>query len=381
MPSHLPSRPPSSLDHLTPANILALQRTLGNRAVQRLLAARQPATDTLDPATTLDPVAAPDVERDLLSPAQVARAIGFYRAQPARYTPGIIKQIQEAVGTDPTGTITAVDVQAVAKRQARLNLTETPALKVDGMAGPRTLPSVFKIGLAKDDPLATFTAEAAKRWKDKTKSEEVIAQEVVDKLLTDRLNALDIPKVPLKILDDLGTRGAFSSGAWELKLDRLQFRPGPKHDLKATTASIYHEGRHAEQAFKVGQMLAGRKRTAAQINAETGLNLEVAKQAVLKPLAPGTMEAVIAEGWHDSLDSDAGIEARRRNSVELKAASRARDAAQAAFDKDPSPANAAKLAKAEARFDKAVAVHDDLPHEFDAERLEARVEKEFDKAP
>jgi hypothetical protein len=38
---------------------------------------------------------------------------------------------------------------------------------------------------------------------------------------------------------------------------------------------------------------------------------------------------------------------------------------------------AARQAKAEARFDRAVAEHDDLPHEFDAERLETKVRQQF----
>jgi hypothetical protein len=251
----------------------------------------------------------------------------------------------------------------------------------NGLLPNRTLPSIFKIGLAKDDALTSYTAEAAKLWKDKTKSESDTAKQVVDTLMADRLKAIDVPPVEVKILPDLGSRGAFSSKDWLLKLDEDQFHPGDKHDLKETTATIYHECRHAEQEFKVAQMLAGRKKTAGQIHDETGLNLDVAKKAGLKPLPPGTMETVIAEGWYDSLYGDAGFEARRLNSIELTAASRARDKAQKAFDADPSPANKAKLDQANARFDKAVDIHDDLPHEFDAERLEARVEKEFDKAP
>jgi hypothetical protein len=41
------------------------------------------------------------------------------------------------------------------------------------------------------------------------------------------------------------------------------------------------------------------------------------------------------------------------------------------------PENKAKLDQAKARFGRAVDEHDDFPHEFDAERLESKVAKQF----
>src|SRR5215831_1003993 len=75
------------------SGLLYLQHVIGNRTVQGLLVARQQTT-----------------AEGPLSPAQVHDAIAFYRAQPARYTRDIIMEIQRAVGTDPTGGISAVDV-------------------------------------------------------------------------------------------------------------------------------------------------------------------------------------------------------------------------------------------------------------------------------
>jgi hypothetical protein len=375
---------PAALARGTPAGILALQGAVGNRAVQRVLLARQPAPAEAESATAVD--------RPLLAAAQVARALGFYRAQPRRYTPAIVAQIQTAVGTAPTGTMTEADVQAVATRQAALNLEASPALKVDGMAGPRTLPAVFKIGLAKDDPLKSYASKAAKMWLDPTQSEEQIANEIANTLMKDRVTAIGMPPPVFKVVDNLGSRGNFRASEWLVTLDRQNFQPGKRHDLKATTETIYHEYRHAEQTFKVGQMLAGKKKTAKQINDRTQLRLDIAEQAVLRPIAPGTMEAVIAEGWDDALNNTARLVAIQN---EVKAASNARDAAQkerdaadAAAKADPSPANQARLAKAEAalakaqaRNDKAVAAHDDLPDEVDAGRVGTRVGKEFEKTP
>ena len=103
-------------------------------------------------------------------------------------------------------------------------------------------------------------------------------------------------------------------------------------------------------------MLAGQKKTAAEITARTKLRGDGVDLAVAQPLAPGSRQALIAQGWDDTLNGAAGIEARRKNNAEKKAA-------------------------AERRYDKAVAVHDDQPNEFDAERLQTRVDQEFDKAP
>ena len=90
-----------------PSRLLYLQQVIGNRTVQRLLVARQQGA-----------------AEGPLSAAQVRDAIAYYRAQPARYTRDIIMEIQTAVGTDPTGSISAVDVQAVATRQQALNVDE-----------------------------------------------------------------------------------------------------------------------------------------------------------------------------------------------------------------------------------------------------------------
>jgi hypothetical protein len=246
------------------------------------------------------------------------------------------------------------------------------------MAGPRTLPSIFKFGLSEDASVSDFAKKAKETFEAKDgKSEEEKAKSLVSDLVNKRLAALNIPPVAVEVANDLGTRGAFSSGDWKLKLDRLQFQPGKFHDLRDTTATIYHEARHAEQDFRVGQLLARQGKSAEQITAITGLNADVAKKAVDAKGDITAMQALIAQGWFDSLHGAAGLARRRRNSEELRAAFTAREAACDAFKADPTPQNKAKLDLAKARFDRAVAEHDDLPHEFDAERLESKVATQF----
>ena len=240
------------------------------------------------------------------------------------------------------------------------------------------MPSIFKFGLSEDASVSDFTKKAKETFDAKDgRTEEEKAKSVVSDLINKRLAALKIPPVGVEVLDDLGTRGAFDSGDWKFKLDRLQFQPGKFHDLRDTTATIYHEARHAEQDFRVGQLLARQGKNAAQITAITGLNADVAQKAVDAKGDITAMQALIAQGWFDSLHGAAGIARRRRNGEELRASFRAREAACDAFKKDPTPKNRAALDKAKARFGRAVAEHDDLPHEFDAERLESKVATQF----
>jgi hypothetical protein len=339
--------------------LLRLQQILGNRAFQRQVAVDAPS----EPAAPL------------LNPQQVQRALNFYAAQPGRYTRAIIMEIQFAVDSVPTGVMTAADVQAVARRQQAMNdAGETPALAVDGMAGPRTLPSIFRIGLAQDNELDTFSAEARELLANpQGRTDEQVAQALCDQLNT-RLSNLNIPQVRVDTTQQVGGRGVFDFRAWELRLDQRQFTDPALRDMTKTASTVYHEGRHAEQYFRIAQMLAGRGRSARAIHAETQIEQTTVDAAVQNPLQRGTMEAVIAEGWYDSLFGAAGVARKERNSAELRAAFAAREAARRAHESNPTPQTQARLTAAEARYDRAVAEHDDMPHEFDAERLEARVE-------
>ncbi|HLV36597.1 MAG TPA: hypothetical protein VKY59_15850, partial [Spirillospora sp.] len=257
-----------------PGNVLYLQQVIGNQAVQRLLIARQEAAvaEAEALATAVD---------GPLSPAQVVKALSYYKRRPNLYTREIIMEIQFAVGSVPTGKMTPLDVQMVAKKQQELNVDAEPKLKIDGMAGPRTLPTVFKFGLSEDDSISQYTEKAKEKWDNKgNKSEEDIAREIVDELINKRFADLKMPPLKVEIQENLGSRGSFRGSDWTMRLDARQFRPGRFHDLRDTTATIYHEARHAEHDFRIAQMLAQKGHTAEQIEARTALELSVARSAV-----------------------------------------------------------------------------------------------------
>ena len=94
-----------------------------------------------------------------LNATQVAAAIRFHTIQPERYSPEIMREIQARVGVDQTGVADEATVQAIATFQ-QTEGTEHPELKVDGMAGPRTLPRMFPTGLKAPGEAQKFGEEA-----------------------------------------------------------------------------------------------------------------------------------------------------------------------------------------------------------------------------
>jgi hypothetical protein len=336
--------------------IAFLQHTIGNQAVQRLLISR--STDT-----ALKP----------LSPSQTSKAVAYYPRRASQYTPEIIMQIQAEVGTKPTGRMAEEDVQAVARRQQQLNEDGAhPALKIDGMAGPRTLPTVFKFGMSQDDELGEYGQFAREQLAHREGvSDEEIAMKLIEQL-NRQLNQQAIPPV-IPVIGTQALGGGFNFTTWELIINPRLFKDDDQ--LHHLTISIYHEGRHAEQRFRVARLLAGRGRSAEQIHQETSIPTDIAELACENPLQLDTMEAVIAQHWYESMYGKEGIEQRNRNGAEIDAAFAEREAAKKANKEHPSPANQAREDAAKERYKRANAEHDDIPTEFDAERQEDRMLK------
>jgi hypothetical protein len=81
---------------------------------------------------------------------------------------------------------------------------------------------------------------------------------------------------------------------------------------------VYHEMRHAEQWFRIAQLLAntplkdGSKRTAAQINAELGIPQDIAQKAIDTPLKKE--QVADAKRWYESIV----INKNKRNDIIIK---------------------------------------------------------------
>ena len=330
-----------------------LQRSAGNRAVTGLVQ-RQ--------------VEAPPA---LLSPGQAALAVSFYRGKPDLYPPDVITKIQNAVKSTPTGVADTEMVQGVARFQ------ETSVLKVDGMAGPRTLPRLFESGLATETDRKQFVTSGkgvAAAW-----ATLATPEARADKLFEGVKALLDAEQVftPGHEVGDLGkAAGVFESRPWRMRFDRAALSTPTIDDDAARDLSgtVYHEARHAEQFHKMARMLATKGFKAEQIQAKMRIPIEVAQDAFNNKLPRGIEFATASQQF----DSVFGAGAAHHEQAEREAPSAAElQAAQADVAADPSnQAKQRKLAKLTAQFK----AYHDLPTENDAFATETDFEASWDEA-
>jgi hypothetical protein len=361
-PGSAPSPVPSAARDPAVGRMLMLQRRAGNRAARALLQ-RQEADEPAGP----------------LDARQVAAAIRFYTSQPGRYTPEIMREIQARVGVEQTGAADAATVQAVATFQQN-DGTEHPELKIDGMAGPRTLPRMFPTGLKAPGEAQSFGGEAQTevidRWHDLTPQQR--AAELV-RLVNVHLERVGVPAVTPNPIDTGTNLGTFDFTTWamDVGVEALAIAQPDRAQAADVVDTIYHEARHAEQWFRIAQLRALQRRRgegAAEderlgraIAAELQIPRRIADRAVTSPprFALGSMEALVAQGWFDSIY---GRGSAHRNQVltELDRAGTALERAEARFASNPTPANQAALERARARRIRALDGHAQLPEENDA---------------
>ncbi len=358
--------------------MIALQRSAGNHAVGEMLVATQRQGQAAPPAV------APPLTTD-----QVARARSFYVRQPGKYTPEILRQIQARVGSPETGEADDDMISAVAAFQAA-----NPPLKVDGMAGPRTLPTAFKVGLRDQPEVDRYVAGAESVIADWTKlTPEERAAKLVEAVNKD-LQGDGVPQVAHEFAP-IRNLGEFRFATWTLQLGRDAFAQAAPSAAERSdaAATVYHESRHAQQWFMMARMLAGKRHKAAGIAAEMQIPRRIADAAVADPLPKGSMEALEAEGWWDSVFG-AGSAHRDSLLTQLDQRERAQSAAQRALDKAKeedekhhAPATEAKVDAAQRRLDAANEAFNkvrgavlDLPEEFDATRAEEAVAQGLLKA-
>ncbi|MBE2182560.1 MAG: peptidoglycan-binding protein [Anaerolineae bacterium] len=110
-----------SQSSLHPQNIMKLQRTVGNRTVQRMMTQQNM---TAAPTVQCTPAA------DSLSEDQLIRAVKYNKSR--HYSEDVIKQIQHAVGVNDDGIMGEDTARAVATWQAQ------NGVEVDGKIGPNT---------------------------------------------------------------------------------------------------------------------------------------------------------------------------------------------------------------------------------------------------
>jgi hypothetical protein len=353
-----------------PVDVRALQHTLGNAGVARLFAGSGAQTSVLqrqDTPVADAPAAAETEDLPLLDASQIADARRYYTSQPARYTPDIISQLRTSLGLDADGGVDEALVLAVAKFQATDGAGD-PALKIDGKAGPRTLPRIFRAGLNVEATGQAFGAEVQSQVIDQwaTLATAEARRDKLVELVNERLTAAGVPAVTTEFDANENNAGSFNFPTWTMRIGRrrLGAESISEADARDTADTVYHEARHTEQWFRMAQLRASQGLTADAIATELGIQPRIATAAVGAPrLTP--MQALIAQGWWDSVYGSGGDQ---RNAVlrEVDAAATARSQAEAAHTADPTAATQAALDRANARFDRAFAAYQNLPEENDA---------------
>jgi hypothetical protein len=311
---------------LMPEQILSLQQTIGNQAVQRMLVQRQEAPSeeaSAEPGIAGADVAIEDTPPEPLTPQRVQLAISFYQQRKSQYTRVIIRQMQTrlnelGVPLEVDGIIGPATVQAVARFQMIfLSMPNTFLAptddRIDGMAGPRTLPALFPSGLASEESIEDYAADAHEiedEWGDLGGSQARIDKLVA--IVQTQLDNAGVPHPTIRVvrpeddpndqMDD-GTVGLFDWETWEMTINPVPFEAEEvtEAEFADMADTIYHESRHAEQFYRIAQMLAGQDKSAQEIFDETRIRSDICDKAVGEPLAPGSMEALIADGWYQSV--------------------------------------------------------------------------------
>jgi hypothetical protein len=341
------------IEHLRPA---------GNRAITSLLHATIQRQDEDAPAE------APAEAIPLLDEVQIADARRYYTSQPWLYTPAIITELRTALGLDPVGGVDDALVVAVAEWQSTEG-TGDPALLIDGKAGPRTLPRIFRAGLNVIGEGEAFGGEVQSDVIDEwaTLATAEARRDRLVELVNQRLATAGVPPVTPAFDANANNAGSFGFATWVMRIGRARLEGDSisEEDARSIAATVYHEARHTEQWFRMAQLRAAQGLGVAALVTELGIEARIARLARAAPLVRGSMEAVIAQGWWDSVY---GSGSAHREAVlgEVDRASTERRAAQAAFDANGTAANQTRLDRANERFDRAFAAYQNLPEENDA---------------
>ncbi len=293
-----------------------------------------------------------------LSPPEVVDAVRYHTLQPQKYSKSVVADIQGAVGVAATGVMDGATVQAIAARQMAVNSKRQPRppLTVDGKAGPRTLPILKPVGLATDKAVDSYAGDiqGMQPALDKADLSQRAAMLLAE--INKQLGSAGVPPItkPAALGSD---NGNFDASTWTMFM-----RESVLQDSRNAAATTYHEARHAEQAWRVARMLAGKKMSADRIAVEAKIDPAMAVQATQPPLvAPRSTEAVEAEGWHETDPKQAARSAKTR-------AARDRFIVLArAYKQDPSPENRARVSAAFDAFNEAhLQSYNNKPDEFDA---------------
>lgn len=195
---------------------------------------------------------------------------------------------------------------------------------------------------------------------------------------------IDVPNVDLKV-DKVGDRAdaVFVKEDWQMTVDRGTMSSPTVDDatMALSASNVYHEARHAEQAFLVARLLAGRKLKADEIVDTFEIRADIAAKATRQPLKAPGRERTLAKRV---LASEAG--AGHTHNVKLfedwREIENNLDAAELAWKNAPAgPAKdklKAKVDLEQAAYDAAYKEYREQAHEADAWKVGDAVKDRID---
>jgi hypothetical protein len=135
--------------------------------------------------------------------------------------------------------------------------------------------------------------------------------------INEQLNTEGVPLVSHTTASLGEGNASFAFGTWQMELDAASLEPAQTENFSqeqmATMLQVmYHEGRHAEQWFRMARMRAGLGEDAAALNSAMGIPDWVAALAVADPILECNTETNEAEGWNESVYGDGS---QHRNDV------------------------------------------------------------------
>lgn len=182
---------------------------------------------------------------------------------------------------------------------------------------------------------------------------------------------IDVPNVELKVDKVDSADAVFVKEDWKMTVDRGTMSSPTVDDatMAQSASNVYHEARHAEQAFLVARLLAGRKLKVDEIVDTFEIRADIAAKATQQPLRAPGRERTLAKRI---LASEAG--AGKAYNVKLfedwKAIEKNLDAAELAWKNAPDgPAKdklKAKVDLEQAAYDAAYKEYREQAHEADA---------------
>jgi hypothetical protein len=169
------------------------------------------------------------------------------------------------------------------------------------------LPAIDKAeGLSSEISIAGYANRAAaleQNWYGKSAEERA---KYLHNYANDVLESIQVPKTNCLVEDTGGDYAAFYKHDWSMKVNEGLFNmehvvrdaPDGQFSLGTAVESIWHESRHAEQAFRAAQWAAGQPNyIQGTVAKDWGIDPKTAVEAEASPLLSGEAGSATAQAW------------------------------------------------------------------------------------